>query len=76
MTKSMQLENKLNTIGAFSTCVIFTRGHKFFIQELVTGEIIKSFFNAYELEIFIECELEEKRRKEMFENIDLEDVNL
>lgn len=59
MTKSVQLENRLNKIGAFSACWVFTRGHKFFIQDIATGNILKEFRNYEMIENYV-MNLEER----------------
>lgn len=59
MTKSMQLENRLNNLENFKPCWVFTRGHKFFIQDIATGNILKEFGNYEMIENYV-MNLEEK----------------
>ena len=60
MTKSMQLENRLNKIGTYSPAVwVFTKGHKFFIQSRETGNILKEFGNYEMIENYV-MNLEER----------------
>lgn len=53
MSKSKQLEKKLNKIKKYEACWVFTRGHKFFIQDIATGNILKEFYDSQELDQFI-----------------------
>lgn len=73
MTKSMQLENRLNELKTFTPAVwVFTKGHKFFIQSRETGNIFKEFSSFTEAESYVE----KQEEKEMFENENLEVVEM
>lgn len=58
MTKSMQLENRLNNLEN-NPVWVFTRGHKFFIQDRATGNILKEFENYEMIENYV-MNLEER----------------
>lgn len=58
MTKSMQLENRLNSLENFN-CWVFTKGHKFFIQSRETGNVFEEFGNYEMIENYV-MNLEEK----------------
>ena len=59
MTKSQSLENRLSCIKFFPASWVFVKVHKFFIQEIATGSILKEFANYEQAEIYVQ-ELEER----------------
>lgn len=67
MIKSMQLEDRLNSLENFN-CWVFTKGHKFFIQSRETGNIFKEFANFEEAESYVE----RWEERNMLENLDLD----
>lgn len=66
MTKSQNLQIRLSYIKSFPASWVFTKGHKFFIQEFATGNILKEFANYEQAEIYVQ-ELEEQEIKERIE---------
>lgn len=66
MSKSQTLESRINYLKSFPASWVYTKGHKFFIQEIATGSILKEFSNYEQAEMYVQ-ELEEKEIRERIE---------
>lgn len=66
MTKSQSLEIRINYLRYFPASWVFTKGHKFFIQEIATGEILKEFANYEQADAYVQ-EVEEQKIGERIE---------
>ena len=69
MTKSMKLEKRLNNAGVAPVWV-FSKGGKYYLQSVATGNVFKEF-SSYEM---AESYVEQIEERNLFIDLDIDEI--